>query len=469
MSSGTSNLTLPSGRSIRVRACSIHRFPLIAVTLGLSATSVVAEEPSREELAKQIAELKAKVEQLEATQQKQTEKLSKEEVDATVQRVLSDADRHSQLLQAQGFTAGFTGGKFIIQSEDGNFVLNPQLWFQPRYVVNYREEDAANEVDGRAKTEEGFEVRRMKLLFEGNAFTKDLRYKVQFNTNRNNGNLFLEEAFVSWKFAQAWGVRLGQFKEATFHEELMSDVRQLAAERSLVNQTLGGGNFDRVQGITLFYDPGADRNYRAEAGITDGPNTKNTNFQKGGGAPFYGLANPDFGLYARSEYKFFGNWKNYDDFTAVDNTQDLLVLGGGASYNQAGDNYALFHTVDAQYETGPLGIYGAYLGVYSEQGSSIYDFGFLAQAAYLVTKKIEPFVRYEYMNVDTSHSGVGDDNFHVFTGGVNYYIRAHALKLTLDMSWLPNGSPINFDGGGILDPDSNTDQFVVRGQFQLIL
>lgn len=452
-----------------MRVCSTHFVLLIVIVIGLGTTSAPAEEPSREELARQIEALKAKVEQLEATQQKQTEQFSKEQVDAAVQRVLSDADRHSQVLDVQGFTAGYTGGKFIIQSEDGNFVLNPQLWFQPRYVVNYREEDAANEVDGRAKTEEGFEVRRMKLLFEGNAFTKNLRYKVQFNTNRNNGNLVLEEAFVSWKFAQAWGVRLGQFKELTYHEESMSDARQLAAERSLINQTLGGGNFDRVQGVAVFYDPGPDRNYRAEAGFTDGPNTKNTSFQEGGGAPFYGLNDPDFGLYARSEYKFFGDWKSYDDFTAINNTQDLLVVGGGASYDQAGDNNAIFHTVDAQYESGPLALYGAYLGVYSEQGASFYDFGLLAQAGYLVTTKIEPFVRYEYMNVDTAHTGVGDDNFHVVTTGVNYYIRAHALKLTLDLSWLPNGSPINFDAGGILNPDSNTDQFVLRGQFQLIL
>jgi hypothetical protein len=444
--------------------------PVLAAVAGLSLASAArADEPSREDLAKQIEALRAQVERLEAAQRAQADKPTRQEVDAAVEKVFADADRRSQLLQAQGFTAGYSNGKFLIQSEDGNFVLNPQLWFQPRYVVNYRDEDAQSEIDGDATTDEGLELRRMKFIFEGNVFTRDLKYRVQFNTNRSNGNAFLEDAFVSYKFAPTWGVRLGQFKEPTFHEELMSDIRQLAAERSLVNFTLGGGNTDRVQGVALFFDPGPDKPYRGEVGFTDGPNSKNTNFQDGGGAPFFGVASPDFGAYARADYKLFGDWKNYDDFTALNNTKDLLVAGGGASYGQAGDNYVLFHTADAQYESGELNVYGAFYGVYSEQGASLYDYGFLAQAGYLVTTKLEPFVRYEFILVDDDRTSVGDDQFHVIAGGVNYYIKAHALKLTVDLSYLPNGSPVNADGLGILDPDANTDQFVLRGQFQLIL
>ena len=44
-----------------------------------------------------------------------------------------------------------------------------------------------------------------------------------------------------------------------------------------------------------------------------------------------------------------------------------------------------------------------------------------------------------------------------------------AAKFTVDLSYLPNGSPVNFDAGGVLDPDANTSQFVLRGQFQLLL
>jgi hypothetical protein len=52
---------------------------------------------------------------------------------------------------------------------------------------------------------------------------------------------------------------------------------------------------------------------------------------------------------------------------------------------------------------------------------------------------------------------------------VNYYVRGHAAKFTLDFSYLPNGTPVNADGAGILDPDAHDEQFVARGQFQLLL
>jgi hypothetical protein len=52
---------------------------------------------------------------------------------------------------------------------------------------------------------------------------------------------------------------------------------------------------------------------------------------------------------------------------------------------------------------------------------------------------------------------------------LNYYLRHHNAKLSLDVSYLPNGTPVNADPLGFLDPDSDQEQFVLRGQFQLIL
>ncbi len=250
----------------------------------------------------------------------------------------------------------------------------------------------------------------------------------------------------------------------------MSDVRQLAVERSLVNATLGGGVEDRVQGVALIIDDGPEGYpWRAEVGYTDGPNSKNTNFVDGGGNAFLSVSSPDFGVYGRFDYLFFGDWKSYEDFTALGNTEPLLVAGGGVSYSQAGDNQLLLHTVDVQYEHGLLGAYAAYLGAYEDNATagSLYDYGFLAQAGYLINNKWEPFVRYEFIKIDSKQ---GDfDDYHVIAAGVNYYVMKHAAKFTVDLSYLPNGSPINADGLGILNPDADTDQLVLRGQFQLML
>jgi hypothetical protein len=439
-------------------------------TQVLSTTSSTTTTSS--DVAQELQALRARIQQLETQEAARAAKADAAAQAKTVESVIADADARSQLLQMQGFTAGWNKGKFILQSENGDFTLMPGFWMQLRYVANYREEDAANTVDGDAAAESGFEVRRMKLAFDGNAFGPNFKYRFLFNTNRSNGEVFLEEAFGTYKFNNWLGLKAGQYKDPTFHEELTSDMRQLAAERSLVNFTLGGGVTDRVQGVALIVDDGPDGSaFRGEAGFTDGPNSKNTSFVDGGGSAFLGQASPDFGLYARGEYLFTGDWKNYEDFTPIGTEKTLVVAGGGASYSQAGDNNMLLHTVDVQYERGPVGAYAAYYGAYTDQAGagSFYDAGLLVQASYMFTPKWEAFGRYEFIYLDDERD-TGEDTFNVIAAGVNYYMsRSHAAKLTVDLSYLPDGTPINADGAGILDPDADGDQFVLRGQFQLML
>src|SRR5687768_10497085 len=127
---------------------------IVAGTLGMGAGVTRGDgpagsaEPTAQELMEQIRALQAKVQSLEAAQDKQEEKLTAEEVDATIDSVLRDADRRSQLLAEEGFTAGYDRGKFLIQSADGNFVLNPSIQFQLRYVYNYREDSDNDEFLG---------------------------------------------------------------------------------------------------------------------------------------------------------------------------------------------------------------------------------------------------------------------------------------------------------------------------------
>src|SRR5262249_26036442 len=158
------------------------------------------------------------VRNLEAAQETQQQKLDTADVKATVQDVIRDADQRSQLLQMQGFTAGYTNGKFLLQSENGDFVMRPYIWTQIRAVASYREEDAANEIDGDATTESGLELRWMKLGFEGRLWDK-LDYRFQWNTQRNGGNLTLDDAWVSYPINNDWRIKAGQYRERTHHEE----------------------------------------------------------------------------------------------------------------------------------------------------------------------------------------------------------------------------------------------------------
>ena len=454
----------------------------VGVLLG-AAPAASAAEPSQQELLDQVKALQAKVERLEAQQQQQSQQSPQVQQSgagpaATVDGVLRDADRRSQLLQPSGFTAGVDRGQIVIRSEDGNFEIVPNFQFQARYALNYREEDNDNPVNGHANVQDGFEISRMKIAFDGHAFSPNLLYRFQWDS-RNGSSLTLEDAFITYKFADTLAVKLGQYKDVTFHEEITSSKRQLAVDRSLVNETLGGGATDYIQGVALIWDNGSKgMPLRAEVGFTDGPNTDNTNFTDTGGNGTFDLPNPNFGAYARAEWLAMGSWSQYDDFTAMGNDQNLLVVGGGLFYAQAGDADALWHTVDVQFETAganPISLYAAYLGVYHDPGGgagagggSVYDFGFLAQAGYMLNERAELFARYDFMDLD-SPTGSGENQFHEITAGLNYYFRGHAAKFTADVSWLPNGAPIGSQDADILAPSGGEDQIVVRAQFQLLI
>ena len=408
------------------------------------------------------------------------------------------------MLQPEGFTAGYSHGKFLIQDASGNFVLNPNLQLQARYILNYRESDAVgSDGGGDNTTQDGFEIRRMKFGFDGNIFGRDLTYKFQWDVESNGGSPLLEDAWVRLALSRVlgdgatdWAVRIGQFKDPWNHEEMTSSKRQLAVERSLLNEAIGGRLTKYVQGAALIWDDGPGGSpFRAEIGFTDGPNTRNTNFTNtGGGLPttFPGEQNPQWGAFARVECIARGDWKQYDDFTALGNTQDLLVFGIGASYAEVHHSDILFHTADVQYESGNLGLYAAYVGLYNEPNGGIpgtdldptlagdqlkqasghaYEWGFLVQAGYMLNDKWELFGRFDetFLN-DNRLPPNASENFPEITIGVNHYLHGHAAKFTLDGVWLPNGAPDgDFTGTGILGPDGDENQFALRAQFQLLM
>ncbi len=441
-----------------------------------------AADPSVQELQAQLRQLQAKVDALEARQS-----ASAKEIDETVAAIIRDADRRSQLMSMEGFTAGYTSDKgFVLQSADGAYLLHPYIQFQFRHTTDWR---ADQKVTGNGDSQDGFEVRRLKLGFEGN-YGQDLTYAFQWATSSTTGALALEDAWAKYKFADNWFVRAGQFKDPFARESLVSAARQLTADRSLLNNILEG-NDNYIQGVSLIYDNN-DR-FRSEVALTDGFGSANTNFTDPATTLFDGSTstNPNtansytWGVAGRAEYMILGDpktsWKQYNAFSALGNKTDLLIAGAASDLSQSGDTNAWYHTVDLQWEPEAvkgLSVYGAGVGRYTWiEGNptatghdNFYDYGFLAQAGYLLNKQWEPFVRYDYTHLgsDFAEAAVEKD-LHEITTGVNYYIVGHNAKFTADVTYLPNGSPIDAPGLGILKQTNSDSQWVGRIQFQLVL
>jgi len=443
------------------------------VTGSAAAQTQPASAPDQtvEDLKQQIDALRAQVETLQNQQQKlQQQQLNTRDVDETVERVLQDANNRSKLFAANGagLTAGYDKG-FFIKSEDGNFLLKPGIQFQFRYVANYREDDDPDG-GGDSDLESGFEVRRVRFRFDGNAFSPKFTYSFVWDTNRNGGTVTLLDAWGQYQFADAWALRFGQFKEMVYHEKDVSAFAQLAVDRSLVDQLIGGNLTDRVQGVSLIYG-NKDRALRAQITLSDGANSKNTNFEN---------STTNCGGAARIEYKFFGDWSDYSTFTAKGARKDLLVIGAGSDYTDFPNGDRILATADAQYKnTKGLSLYGAVLTDNTDPRNvdpdddpgNTFDWGALGQVGYMLNSRWEVFVRYDFTVPEDDISPTGD-TIQEYTIGVNRYLGADGqygqrAKLTLDVVYLPEGCPSDQDGLGILESDG--DQFVLRAQFQLML
>src|SRR5690606_30419475 len=105
-----------------------NRSSILKWTAVFSATlagSALYGADDTQTLQQEIQRLQQRIEQLESRRGP-----TAADVDATVQRVLADADQRSQLLSADGrLTAGWDNG-FFIGSADGNYLLRPAVQLQ---------------------------------------------------------------------------------------------------------------------------------------------------------------------------------------------------------------------------------------------------------------------------------------------------------------------------------------------------
>ena len=465
----------------------------VAVTLGAfagvsRADSATASQSDNAELKSEVEQLKAKVDRLESNQQQSPAPA----VQMPPPAPTTIPDTNQLAFHAFHFTSGYDPAVgFVLRSDDGLFSLHPGIVLDFRNMTSYREEvtpgNGSEVPKGGDSTQNGFDMSRARFTFDGRV-TNYITYFVQLQADQGT-SFGLLDAYWAYHFSKdsPFALKVGQFKDPIWHERNLSEATLLTVDRSLVESLIGGGQTGRVQGIDLMYDK--DR-VRTQLVFHDGFNSINTKFFDsggigagvGGGA---GVTPTNYGASVRGEYMFIGDrtpdfnpYTEYDrQFTALGDKQDILVAGGGADYSEAGSNNVLFHTVDLQYDTAcGFSAYAAYLGSYRDihtfQGvvkGHYYDPGFVVQAAYLVTPKIEPFVRYDYTYLPLgSTTGLITGEVQEITLGGNYYFYKHNVKFTLDASWLPNGAPSDSDALGILK-DSGHNEIIVRLQFQLAI
>lgn len=414
-------------------------------------------------MQRQIDELKA------ATSDDWLTERRAEEIRGLVVDVLADADVRASMLQ-NGLTAGWSD-HFYLASPDGRFKLQLEGQMQFRWVYSY------HDVPDRHR--QGFENTRTKLTFHGHAFNPDLTYLIRGNFAREGGAFTLEDAWVQYRINADWAVRIGQFKIPYGREELVSSAKQLAVERSVVNENT---NFGRSQGVELIY---AREDWKVLFMIHDGIEDNLGGFASiqgtlGGNTSALTL-DTEWALSARYEYLFAGEWEQFDDFTSPPDEEYGLLLGlaGTIQQGEYGEGVGpirdeprlLAANADLSAEWGGANAFGSFTWSYSDnpQFPHITIWGFVLQGGVYFTPRLEVFSRYEYGWWNFTGQDFAD--LHMITFGANYYLKGHDAKWTTDIGFGIGRTEGNWDSdiaGWREDFGRSEPQIVFRTQFQLL-
>ncbi len=394
-----------------------------------------------------------------------------EEVKALVREVLSDAETRASLLQ-EGLTAGHDG-EFFLQSNDGAFRLNLAGQLQVRYIWNNR--DGAHEADPNDDNNlAGFQLRRTKLKGEGHIGEPRIRFGFSLAGDRDDETAFFEDYWLAYNFSDQLSISAGRMKMPFALQNLTSSSRQLAVERSSVNEYF---NVDRSEGVVLAYKRD---NYRLAGSINDGAAGEFTDFDEN---------TTDVAFTGRAEAKLAGEWSQLKDpAIAWEGEGTGLFLGAALDYEigetgtVAANNNVLRWTGDVTYESNGFGVLAAAYGQHTDMdsGDNFNDYGLLVEAGYFVVPNtLQPFARYELILQDDSRpgvtSGATNEDTSIVTAGFNWYQHKHDAKFTMDVVYAldPLGTLAGNDGGvstGLgLRPDAAGEegQFAVRAQYQL--
>ena len=447
---------------------------------------VNAEAPATDaSLKAEMTQLKTRLNELEGKKSQQwLDAQRTEEVKALVREVLADADTRASL-QKDGLSAGYQD-KFFLASQDGTFRLNIGGQIQVRYIYNHRNDAGDNGAGGRTTQDDyeaGFSIRRTKLFLDGHIGNPKLIYRIQIAADRNTTNLGVEVASIGYKVTDELTVTAGRFKDQFLRESIIQDQKQLAVERSTVDNIFGNNYVEGIQAVWAPVEP-----LKITAAFTDGVRSGDV----GGPNDFQNDAT-NYAATVRADWKVLGDWKQVEDFSSWSDGKTALLLGAAATYQEGetGDAQTstiyddrLKATVDGLFKTGGFSFYNAFVieearvnnGAVGGANANVTreNFGAVVQAGYFVIPdKFEPFARYEWLNIDSDAGSPGAVN--IFTFGANYYLKKHAAKFTLDVVWAPEGltSASTFGGntsgsGQLNDSPVNEDQVAIRAQFQLL-
>jgi hypothetical protein len=469
------------------RARMLWVLPLLATGLAtvLAVAPVSAEDPALKILLKkgiitqqEYDEAVQEAEQPSAAPVGGTSVPQKEGVSVPTDKRVSDQDSTVDL--GKGIKFGYDRGLYT-QFRD-KFRLKIRIRGQFRFTdsafnknyntvgdtKNFPSVSSTGTISGLRHAEDisELDVRRVRLVFEGFAFSPDITYFVQFrndtngsttqpNTSRSTTQLY--DAYVTLGQLAWANLKVGQYRTHFGRQEFVSSALVQFVDRGFVAEAFVPNGIDRRdQGITVFSDPAKHR-FNYNMGVFNGvginltrlglntPANANELMYVGRvtadvlGKPGYPegdlafSATPQFAVGASYGYNA-GLQMNTTGIGSNNQVSTAIAsLGNGRLLNQGVVNLGT-SGIEAVFKYKGLSLQaeGFVRNVDTRDHSKHIGnaSGYYVQGGYfLVPRTIEVVGRYSYMDPDTLRA---QDTITSAVGGLNWYLSGHEHKLQLD-------------------------------------
>src|SRR6056300_324721 len=366
-----------------------------------------------------------------------------------------------QMLGAQEISnTKFGTGMINFIAKDSSFSVK----FAPRFQTRYQSEWEYSGLNY-TPASYNFLVRRARLKFDGFAFTKNLKYKLELGLsnrdisgasdfNRNTPRYILD-AVIMWNFDKGFELWAGQTKLPGNIERVISSANLQLIDRSLLNSKF---NIDRDMGIQLRHKSRWGKTFvsREKFAISQGEGRNITEGNKGG-----------LQYTSRLELLPFGEFKSKGDYSQSDlsreealkamfsvtydyNQNAVKTRSNMGSYMFRADG-SLFQTdistwfVDVMVKYEGFALMGEYAKRSADELFALQADGqtrtgdvvnvgsaLNLQSSYLFQNNVELTVRYTTLDF-SSVTKISD--LSQLTFGLSKYVVGHKLKIQTDLSF----------------------------------
>ncbi len=390
---------------------------------------------------------------------------------------------------------GYQNG-FLISSPAGvktepgaAFTMRINSWMQFRHTVF--DSQTAN------PSENDLEFERLRLTFQGNVYSTDLRYFIQFDGDSDQSEVAdWLDYYITADVGHAagfdpgsFGIKVGKWKLPYSRARAESGWKLQFTDRSVASVFF---DINRSQAVGLFGNFGfLGRTVNWETAVSNG-------FKTGGARPSrLGELDRNFGYSGRLWSDWIGDWGT-DGEADLDCHQQLAMrVGAGFAHTRlnreglrefastrvvdSGDrlvdllpatvsayDYSLY-ALDANWKLRGSSLMIEYYfrhmdGFTGAVVNPLFDHGFVLQGGrFILRETLELIARWSRIQGDSGTLGTRDQSFDEVAGGVVWYLNGQRAKLTFDVTRL-NGAPVFDPTLNILPGD---DGMMYRTQFQL--